>query len=98
MTKPVDSGPETAEQNSTRRGVVDMADARVRLKSRSRMDTSSESLTLELENIRTLLDQGLTFEASSRLTALLAAARHNPSILALARCALSSALEMQGHY
>jgi hydrogenase-4 transcriptional activator len=98
MTKRVDSGPETAKQVSTGRSVVDLADARVRLKSRARADTSNESLTLELENIRTLLDQGLSIEARSRLAALISAARQNPSILALARCALSTALEMQGHY
>src|SRR6266699_70756 len=98
MTKRVDSGPEGAEQASGGRSVVDLADARVRLKSRSRSGVSNESLTLELENIRTLLDQGLSIEARSRLAALIAAARQNPSILALARCALSIALEMQGHY
>lgn len=98
MTKRVDSGPETAKQVSTGRSVVDLADARVRLKSRARTDTSNESLTLELENIRTLLDQGLSIEARSRLAALISAARQHPSILALARCALSTALEMQGHY
>jgi hydrogenase-4 transcriptional activator len=94
MTKRVDSGPETP----TGRSVVDLADARVRLKSRTSADISDESLPLELENIRTLLDQGLSIEARSRLAALITAARQNPSILALARCALSIALEMQGHY
>src|SRR5438034_5892953 len=98
MTKRVDSGPETRKEALTGRSVVDLADARVRLNSRTRTGTSNEALTLELENIRTLLDQGLSIEARSRLAALIAAARHNPSILALARCALSIALEMQGHY
>ena len=94
----MDSETETAKQASTRRSVVDLADARVRLKSRARTDMSTESLTVELENIQMLLDQGLSIEARSRLAALIAAARQNPSILALARCALSTALEMQGHY
>src|SRR5882762_10369128 len=98
MTKRVDSGAETAKEASTGRSVVDLADARVRLKSRARTDTSNESLTLELENIRSLLDQGLSIEARSRLAALITGARQNPSILALARCALSIALEMQGDY
>lgn len=98
MTKRADAGPESAKEASTRRSVVDLADARVRLNSRARTDTSTEALTLELENIRTLLDQGLSIEARSRLAALIAAARQNASILALARCALSIALEMQGHY
>jgi len=93
MDKRVSSGPPKAQSG---RSVIDLADARVRLTARSRAD--AESLTRELEAIRSLLDQGLTIEARSRLTALIAAARHNPSILALARCALSSALEMQGQY
>jgi transcriptional regulator with GAF, ATPase, and Fis domain/Tfp pilus assembly protein PilF len=44
------------------------------------------------------LDQGLSAEAKSRIALLIAAAKTNPSILALARCALSTALEMQGNY
>ncbi|HEV7395545.1 MAG TPA: sigma 54-interacting transcriptional regulator [Pyrinomonadaceae bacterium] len=98
MTKRLESGPRTGNEASSGRSVVDLADARVRLNSRSRADNSLEGLTLELENIRTLLDQGLSIEARSRLAALISAARQNPSILALARCALSIALEMQGHY
>jgi len=78
--------------------VVDLADARVRLKSRARGGVSDDSLERELEAIRSLLDQGLTTEAKSRLATLIAASRHNPSILALARCALSVSLEMQNHH
>src|SRR6185295_19584323 len=98
MTKRLDSVPEAGNEASSGRSVVDLADARVRLNSRARTDTSNEALTLELENIRTLLDQGLSIEARSRLAALIAAARQNPSILALARCSLAISLEMQGHY
>ena len=98
MTKRVDSGPENSGQASDRRSVVNLADARVRLKSRAPADTSIETLTLELESVRSLLDQGLSIEARARLTALISAARHNPSILALARCSLSIALEMQSSY
>jgi transcriptional regulator with PAS, ATPase and Fis domain/Tfp pilus assembly protein PilF len=98
MTKRADMGSENSEQGSKGRSVVDLADARVRMKTRSRAVNSNESLTLELENIRSLLDQGLSIEARSRLTALIAAARQSPSILALARCALSIALEMQGQH
>jgi len=97
MTKRADSGPGNLKEASTGPSVVDLADARVRLKSRGSQN-SAEALSLELENIRSLLDQGLSIEARSRLAALITAARHNPSILALARCALSVALEMQGHY
>jgi transcriptional regulator with GAF, ATPase, and Fis domain/Tfp pilus assembly protein PilF len=55
-------------------------------------------LVEELDEVRSLLDQGLSTEARTRLTSLIAAARNNPTVLALARCALSTALEMQGHY
>ncbi len=59
---------------------------------------SRESLESELEAVRLLLDQGLTSEAKSRLTPLMAAARGDASLLAQTRCALSSALEMEGKY
>ncbi len=52
----------------------------------------------ELEEIRTLLDLGLSTEVKARLTPLISAARHDASLLAQARCVLSAALEMQGHY
>ena len=77
--------------------VVDLAHARVRLSSRAGKRTS-ESLVRELEAVRGLIDQGLTIEARARLTSLLAQARTDPALLAEARCALSVALEMQGHF
>jgi hydrogenase-4 transcriptional activator len=52
----------------------------------------------ELDEVRSLLDQGLSTEAKDRLALLINNARHNPTVLALARCALSTALEQQGHY
>jgi tetratricopeptide (TPR) repeat protein len=76
--------------------VVDLADARVRI--RSRPKPSNESLLRELDEIRSLLDQGLSTEAKQRLATLISNARNFPSVLALARCALSTALEQQGHY
>jgi DNA-binding NtrC family response regulator/tetratricopeptide (TPR) repeat protein len=80
-------------------GVVNLADARVRLRSRSsRANLSRESLTSELEAVRLLLDQGLTSEARARLAPLMASARTEASLLAQARCALSAALEMEGQY
>ena len=97
MDKRVGPGPQGHDQKtSNERGVVDLADARVRLRSRAR--PSNESLTGELDEIRSLLDQGLSTEAKDRLTSLISQARSYPSILALARCALSTALEQQGHY
>ena len=84
------------QQPPTERGVVDLADARVRIRSRAKPTT--ESLTRELDEVRSLLDQGLSTEAKDRLALLISNARYNPQILALARCALSTALEQQGYY
>ena len=98
MTKNAGSkagGPPLNESLSGK-GVVDLADARVRLNSRVR--PSQQNLLTELDEVRSLLDQGLSAEAKSRIALLIAAAKNNPSILALARCALSTALEMQGNY
>ncbi|HEY2961409.1 MAG TPA: hypothetical protein VGJ37_03285, partial [Pyrinomonadaceae bacterium] len=85
-----------SENSPNDRGVVDLADARVKIRSRVRPTT--ESLTRELDDIRSLLDQGLSTEAKARLSLLIASARNHASVLALARCALSVALEQQGHY
>ncbi|HEX8142217.1 MAG TPA: sigma 54-interacting transcriptional regulator [Pyrinomonadaceae bacterium] len=75
-------------------GVVDLASARLN----SRKAATRESLAGELEEVRLLLDQGRSTEVQSRITSLTVAARHDPSLLAQARCALSIALEMQGRY
>lgn len=97
MDKRVGTGPQGHDpKTSTDGGVVDLADARVRLRSRPR--PSNESLTSELDAIRSLLDQGLSTEAKERLTTLISTARNHPAVLAMARCALSTALEQQGHY
>src|SRR5512144_1361749 len=98
MDKRVGRGPQRSdpENTSNERGVVDFADARVRLNSRSR--PSDESLMKELDDIRSLLDQGLSAEAKDRLSLVISSARNHPSVLALARCILSVALEQQGHY
>ncbi len=96
MDKRVGFGSSDPNPEPNERGVVDLADARVRLRTRTR--PSNESLAAELDEIRSLLDQGLSIEAKDRLTSLISAARNHPQILALARCALSTALEQQGHY
>ena len=97
MDKRVGTGPSGHDQKAPdERGVVDLADARVRL--RSRVRPSYESLMAELDEIRSLLDQGLSTEAKDRLGLLISTARNYPTVLALARCALSTALEQQGHY
>jgi hydrogenase-4 transcriptional activator len=98
MDKRVGHGPpgRDVQKPLNERGVVDLADARVRI--RSRPKPSNESLLRELDEIRSLLDQGLSTEAKQRLATLISNARHFPAVLALARCALSIALEQQGHY
>jgi tetratricopeptide (TPR) repeat protein len=90
------AGDPPPNESSSGKGVVDLADARVRLGARAR--PSQQNLLQELDEVRSLLDQGLSAEAKSRISLLIAAAKNNPSILALARCALSTALEMQGQY
>ncbi|HEV2884179.1 MAG TPA: sigma 54-interacting transcriptional regulator [Pyrinomonadaceae bacterium] len=99
MAKKAGSGADgrTLDESSGGKGVVDLADARVRLRSDSR-NPSNQNLLEELDEVRSLLDQGLSAEARQRIGALITAAHNNPSILALARCALSTALEMQGQY
>src|SRR4029453_634651 len=97
MDKSVGSGSHPGQpKSSNQRGVVDLADARVRMHTRGR--PSNESLLAELDEVRSLLDQGLSTEAKDRLALVIASARNHPTALALARCALSTALEQQGHY
>ncbi|MDQ5844130.1 MAG: sigma 54-interacting transcriptional regulator [Acidobacteriota bacterium] len=98
MAKTTGSGDRPVpDESSSGKSVVDLADARVRLRTRSRQ-VSNQDLMAELDEVRSLLDQGLSAEAKTRLASLISAAHKNPSILALARCALSTALEMQGQY
>src|SRR4029450_815007 len=96
MDKSVGPGGNPESKTSDERGVVDFVDARVRLRTRTR--PSNESLLAELDEVRSLLDQGLSTEAKDRLALIIASARNYPSALAMARCALSTALEQQGHY
>src|ERR1041385_7722012 len=98
MDKRVGHGPPGRDQQQppTERGVVDLADARFRIRSRAK--PTPEALMHELDEIRSLLDQGLSSEAKDRLALLISNARNNATVLALARCALSAALEQQGHY
>mgnify|MGYP001091377679 CR=1 FL=1 len=95
MDKRVGHGPlgRDVENSPTDRGVVDLADARVKIRSRVRPTT--ESLMHELDEIRSLLDQGLSTDAKARLSLLISNARSHASVLALARCALSVALDLR---
>src|SRR2546430_13611770 len=86
-----------SEGNKTRDdAVINLDHARVRL--RSRAAEVPASLARNLKEIRDLLDKGLTNQARSLLATLLTQARNQPVLLAQARCALSTALEMLGHY
>lgn len=75
--------------------VVDLARARVRLRSRSG-NSPPESHTKELAEIDLLLDRGHSVEAQPRLTKLISEARNQPLTLAQARLSLSLAFEMHG--
>jgi transcriptional regulator with PAS, ATPase and Fis domain/Tfp pilus assembly protein PilF len=85
------------ENQKANNAVVNLEHARARIRSRTGK-ASPESLARDLEGVRGLLDQGLTTEARSQLNSLLVQARNHPSLLAQARCALSTALEMQAEY
>ena len=77
--------------------MVDLADARVRL--RSRAQPSNQNLLEELDEVRSLLDQGLSAEAKSRIA--LADRCGSKTILRFSLShvvLLSTALEMQGQY
>jgi hydrogenase-4 transcriptional activator len=84
------------EKQKPGNAVVNLEHARARLRSSGGKSTP-QSMAEDLENVRELIDQGLTSEARARLTSLLAQARNQPALLAEARCLLSVALEMQGH-
>ena len=92
-----EAGSPGSIESSGEKGVVDLADARVRLRSPARNSTTQQ-LMAELDEVNSLLDQGLSAEAKARLSSLINSARNNQSILALARCGLSTALQMQGNY
>jgi hydrogenase-4 transcriptional activator len=97
-----DSEDLNAEQQQQQRGtessVAQLTDT-ARKQPRTRSNSSSrEPLKREIEEVRLLLDQGLTTEVQQRLTSIIKAARHDVSLLAQARSMLSASLEMQGHY
>jgi hydrogenase-4 transcriptional activator len=80
------------ETPGTDSGIANLSDAR------SRMQAARQSLERGLEEVRLLLDQGLTSEVLQRTASLMRAFRQDASLMARARCLLSAALEMQGRY
>jgi hydrogenase-4 transcriptional activator len=77
--------------------VVDLARARVRLRSRN-TKRSSQTHDNELAEINLLLDKGHSVEAEARLAELISTAQNEPITLARARWKLSLALEMNGEH
>ncbi|HEX8636355.1 MAG TPA: sigma 54-interacting transcriptional regulator [Pyrinomonadaceae bacterium] len=73
-------------------GIASLSEAR------ARAQAARGSLERELEDVRLLLDQGLTSEVLKRTAALMRASRQDATLLARTRCLLSAALEMQGRY
>ncbi len=79
--------------------VVSLDDARARLRAGKDVASPSQaSPAEELEAAHLLLDRGLSSKAETRLCQLIKNSRRDVVVLAQARCALSSALEMQGRY
>src|ERR1051325_6537035 len=64
----------------------------------SRTNSQRESLKKEIEEVRLLLDQGLSTEVQSRLASIIKAARQDASVMAEAHAMISAALEMQGRF
>ncbi|HEX8181360.1 MAG TPA: tetratricopeptide repeat protein, partial [Pyrinomonadaceae bacterium] len=95
MSKQPPTGRDETGRDKTEAGVVQLADA---LGPRARVQAQRQLLTRELEEVRELLDQGQSSEVSKRVGAIMRAVRGDASLQAQARCALSSALEMQGRY
>ena len=83
--------------NDKENSIVDLEHRRARLRAHARK-VSAESLSLELDEIRSLLDGGLSTDARTRLNVVLSAVRSQPELLAQARYYLSVALEMQGQF
>ena len=79
-------------------GIINLDDARARLRPRAGRIVSHEDLEQELEAARMMLDEGMSSAAETRLNELIKAAQKDPQILARARCALSESLDMQGCY
>ncbi len=93
--RPLIPDPETErKKRDAGSGVIDFASARLR----SLSGQAGSALHTELEELRLLLDQGQASEAQRRIATLLKAARHDASLIARARCALSLSFEMQGRY
>jgi DNA-binding NtrC family response regulator/tetratricopeptide (TPR) repeat protein len=82
-----ESGPAQAGAGKNARAAIEPAAASARATLASRLDAA-----------RVLLDRGLSRKAEAQLTDLIKSARHDERLLAEARCALATALAMEGHF
>jgi transcriptional regulator with PAS, ATPase and Fis domain len=84
------------EKSSKAAGVVNLSDARQRV--RQRVDAAHAALAAEIEATLELIDRGQTAAAETRLTQIIKATRDDEELLARARCMLSVSLETQERY
>ncbi|HZH90072.1 MAG TPA: sigma 54-interacting transcriptional regulator [Pyrinomonadaceae bacterium] len=84
------------EKPSKAAGVVNLSDARQRV--RQRVDAAHAALAAEIEATLELIDRGQTAAAETRLTQIIKATRDDEELLARARCMLSVSLETQERY
>lgn len=85
------------DQSDSDAQVVDLNRARARRRKRGQV-VSPEAIVKELDDVRLLLDQGLSSAAEEQLTSLVEVAGGDIDLLARTRLALSLALEMQGRF
>ncbi len=96
--EPMNKQPPTTHRDVSKdkgeAGTGRLVDARLR----ARAQAQRRALEQELEVVRQLLDQGQSSEVIKRVAGITRMPRADASLLARARCSLSSALEMQGRY
>jgi transcriptional regulator with PAS, ATPase and Fis domain/Tfp pilus assembly protein PilF len=86
----------TAGKPAKASGVVNLSDARRRV--RERAEAAHASLAVEIEATRELLDGGQATKAEARLRRIIKDAHADEDLLAQARCMLSISLETQGRH
>jgi transcriptional regulator with PAS, ATPase and Fis domain/Tfp pilus assembly protein PilF len=90
-------GDGKVDKSEPKNQVIDLNRARARRRKRGQV-VSPEAIGKELDDVRLLLDQGLSSAAEEQLTSLLDVAGEDVNLLARTRLALSLALEMQGRF
>ncbi|HYP02830.1 MAG TPA: hypothetical protein VER76_21780, partial [Pyrinomonadaceae bacterium] len=90
------NGGDEPETHAKAAGVVNLSEARRRV--RARASAAHASLAAEIESTRELLDGGQANEAEAHLRHIIQAARDDEELLAQARYMLSVSLETQGRH